>query len=504
MKIRNIALLVLSIVVVGLLAALVVVTTVGAQPAGSTRAPLQVAYPITYQGRLTDNLGNPIANQTVNITFRLYEQPVSGQPVWEQVRAVQTDGAGLFTAVMEVDPPIGISDLSSAYLSIEVENDGEMMPRQRVGGAPFAFTLVPGNGVTGTVDLGGWPSAIFGVVNTGTGHGLLAITQGEGVGVFASSRQGFGGYFRSDEGHALAVDGPVLFQANLRRVALHRWYEVNEAGVTFPTLGSQPKGILFDGGSIWVTNSMSDTVVRRRVSDGKLMGVYPVGDFPVGMTYDGARLWVANRGDNTVTRLVAADGTPIGAPIAVGAQPNGLCFDGRYIWVVNSGDNNVTRLRADTGAAAGTFPVGQSPRICAFDGANIWVTDHDSNTVTVLRASDGSLVRTVNVGTHPVGIIFDGANMWVANSGSNDVAKIRVSDGTVLGTFPVGQGPRGITFDGFHIWVTNYTDSTVTKLRARDGALVGTYGVGAGPRGITFDGSDIWVVNGDADSVARL
>jgi hypothetical protein len=248
MKTRSIALLVLSMAVVALLTALLVVTTAGAQPAGRNAAALQVAYPMTYQGRLTDNLGNPIANQTRNITFRIYEQPSGGTAVWEQVRAVQTDSGGLFTTVLEVDAPLGVADLSNVWFGIEVGSDGEMTPRQRVGGAPFAFTLVPGNGVTGTVDLGTWPSAIFGVFNTGTGHGLLARTDGEGVGMLGSSQAGFGGYFTSQEGHALAVNGPILFNTNLKRVALHRWYEANEAHITF-SVGGQPKGILFDGGS---------------------------------------------------------------------------------------------------------------------------------------------------------------------------------------------------------------------------------------------------------------
>ncbi|MBI3942387.1 MAG: YncE family protein [Chloroflexi bacterium] len=486
-----------------LLVALLLVTVAGAQgPVRSNLSAAQVNYPITYQGRLNDNAGNPIASRTVNLTFRLYEQPTGGVPVWTQTRPVTTDAGGLFTTILEINPPLGIADLSRMWLGIEVATDGEMAPRQRVGGAPFALTLVPGNGITGTINLSDGPGAIIGVVNSGTGHGLLARTEGQGVGVFGSSQLGFGGYFTSQDSHALVVDGPVLLETNLRRVALHRWYEVNEAGITFG-VGGQPKGILFDGASLWVTNSMSDTITRRRASDGDLMGTYRVGTYPIGMVYDGARLWVANRGDNTITRIAAAN-PAISHTIATGLQPNGLCFDGRYVWVVNEGSNNVTRIRASTGVAEGSFAVGQSPRLCAFDGANIWVSNNDSNTVTVLRHNDGSLVRTVSVGTNPVAVLFDGANIWTANAGSNNVTKIRAGDGQVLGTFAVGKEPRGITFDGFHVWVTNYADNTVTKLRTSNGLLAGTYNVGNGPRGITFDGADIWVVNGDADTIIKL
>jgi len=500
MKTRSITLFITALAVVALLTALLVVTA-GAQSTRRAKTALQVSYPVTYQGRLTDNAGQPIANQTVNITFRLYEQSSGGTPIWAQSRAVTTDGDGLFTTVMEVDPPLGVADLSDAWLGIQVGNDGEMTPRQRVSGAPFAFTLVPGNGVTGTVNLGDWPPAIFGVINRGSGHGLMAHTEGLGAGLFGSSEKGFGGYFTSQEGHALAVDGPILVETNVKRIALQRWYGVSEVGIAF-RVGDDPHGINFDGGSIWVSNSGDNTVTRRRASDGLLFGVYPVGRFPIGMAYDGARLWVANWGDNTVTRIIAADPAD-STTIPVGTNPNGVCFDGRYLWVVNEGSNNVTRLRG-TGMGAGTFNVGQSPRLCACDGTNVWVTNHDSHTVTVLRSSDGSLVRTVPVGLNPVEIIYDGANMWVANSGFNSVTKIRSSDRQVLGHFAVGQEPRGITFDGFHIWVTNHSGNSVAKLRAHDGHHVGTYPVGAGPRGITFDGADIWVVNSDDDTVSKL
>lgn len=483
-------------------ALLLLAGSVGANPPAPGVAPPPMIFHVNYQGVLTDADGTPVSDGTYELTFRLYEQQSGGTPIWSQTRTVHTTD-GLFNTILSVDPPLGVKAINNIWLGVQVTGDpDEMTPRQRLTGAPYAFTLIPGAGISGTVHISDSPSAMLNVVNMGTGRGLAVRTEGLGAGVYGESKQGYGGYFTSQESHALVVDGPILFQANLKRVAMHRWYEVNEAGITFQ-VGHAPKGILFDGGFLWVTNTDDNTVTKRRANDGSYVGTYPVGAAPIGMTYDGARLWVANSGEDTVTRLMASD-PAISTTIEVGAQPNGLCFDGRYVWVVNRGINNVVRLMAANPVHVEVFYVGQSPRLCAFDGRNVWVTNHDSNDVTVLKASDGSLVRTVAVGNHPVGLVFDGANMWVANSGSNNVSKVRVSDGAVLGTFPVGAGPRGLTFDGAHIWVTNQADSTVTKLRARDGSLVGTYGVGAGPRGITFDGANIWVVNGNADSIAEM
>jgi len=500
MKTQNIALLVLVLTVVALSAALLATTAAGAPPTKPAMAPAQtVKFPITYQGRLTDNTGKPVANTMLTFVFSVYGQPELGTAIWTQTSVLTTTAEGLFTAILEIDPPLGIQDLSSMWLGVKVGTDDEMSPRQRLAGAPFAFTLVPGNGITGTIDA---PSSTLRVFNTGTGPALVGHNLGQGIGVVGASQTGFGGFFASGQGHALVVNGPMLYKTNLKQVALHRWYQANEANITF-TVKISPTATFFDGSSIWVTNRGSDLVSHLRL-DGTLLGEYPVGNEPIGITYDGARIWVANDGDGTVTRMMAAN-PAISTTIAVGGSPNGLCFDGRYVWVTNRAGNNVVRVDATTGVT-NSVTVGASPRTCAFDGTYIWVTNYTGNTVTALL-KNGTVVRTVGVGNNPTGVVFDGANVWVTNYGSNSVTKIRPSDGTVLNTVSVGTGPRGITFDGYHIWVTNTDADTITKLRVLDDAVialgVNEAAVGAEPRGITFDGSDIWVANSGDGSISK-
>lgn len=481
-----------AVFVLAVLATLALVAGAGATPAA---APPPMVFHVTYQGRLADATGNPIANQSVNMTFRIYEQPTGGPAIWTQSRTVNTDANGLFTTILSVDPPLkegGVEAINNLWLGVQAGSDPEMTPRQHLTGAPYAFTLIPGAGMTGTVSHNEPPTAMLFISNMGTGNGVIA-----------RSEKGVGGVFTSAENHALVIGGSVLMESpNLRRIALRRWYEVNEAAIRFP-VGEEPKGILFDGMSIWVTESVSNTVTRRRVADGAWLGTFPVGHYPIGMAFDGARLWVACRDDNAVRVLRMTDGTLVNT-IAVGTHPNGACFDGRHVWVTNEGSNNVTKIQAATGAVVGTYPVGNSPRLVAFDGRNIWVSNHGDGTVTVLNPTTGSQIATYTVGTNPVGIAYDGACMWVANSGSHNVTRLRASDGAVLGTYNVGMEPRGLAFDGGYIWVTTFADDTVTKLRARDGSLVGTYPVGDGPRGIAFDGCNMWVVNGNEASLVEL
>ena len=239
MKAKNSAVFALVLIVVVGLTALLATAAVGAQPGRTLPlAPAQVAYPLTCQGRLTNGSGGPIANQTVDIMFRLYDQSSGGTAVFTQTSIVATTNEGLFTTELLIDPPLGVSDLSSLWLGVQVGSDNEMTPRQRVGGAAYSFTLVPGNGISGTVNLADVPAAILSLTNNGNGHGLIARTQ-----------KGAGGVFVSQEGHALVADGPVMLKNNLKQVALHRWYDVNMADIT-QTVGLSPTGILFDGSSL--------------------------------------------------------------------------------------------------------------------------------------------------------------------------------------------------------------------------------------------------------------
>ncbi len=483
-----------AVLVLAGVALLAFVAGVSARPMS---APASMQFQVSYQGRLADAGGNPVANQNVNITFRIYEQSSSGTAIWTQNGTVATDANGLFTTLLNVDPPLkagGVEAINNLWLGVQVGSDAEMTPRQRLTGAPYAFTLIPGAGISGTVNSTQDPKAMLAINNMGTGAGIVA-----------QSEKGMGAMFNSEEGPALVVGGSVLMEgANLRRIALHRWYEVNEAGIRFQ-VGGEPKGAVFDGMSIWVSNSISNTVTRRLVSDGSVMGTFAVGRYPIGMAFDGGRLWVACRSDNAVSVLRMMDGQLV-ATVPVGTNPNGLCFDGRFIWVVNEGSNNVTKIRAGAipPVVVDTYPCGNSPRMIAFDGKNIWITNEAGGTATVLNPATGAIVATYAVGAAPIGITFDGASMWIANSGSDSVTRLRSSDGGLLGTYPVGDEPRGLAFDGGYIWVTNFSGDSVTKLRARDGSLVGTYPVGDGPRGITFDGCNMWVVNGNEASLVVL
>jgi hypothetical protein len=65
----------------------------------SLASPL-VAQPFTYQGFLTQN-GQPVTNNALPMTFRLYAQPSLGSPIGSQTFPDVNVQNGLFTVVLD-------------------------------------------------------------------------------------------------------------------------------------------------------------------------------------------------------------------------------------------------------------------------------------------------------------------------------------------------------------------------------------------------------------------
>lgn len=115
-----------------------------AAPAQEQRAPVSPdAMPgvIAYQGTLLDASQQPV-NDTVNITFRFYDDPSAGNLLWEEQQEVTVSG-GLFNANLGSLNPISstVWDADQVYLGIQVSGDSEMTPREIIGNVPYAMSV---------------------------------------------------------------------------------------------------------------------------------------------------------------------------------------------------------------------------------------------------------------------------------------------------------------------------------------------------------------------------
>lgn len=128
----------------------------------------------SYQGQLTDSLGNPVADGNYQITFRLYnaEDDDVGDALWTETQTVSLID-GLFNVMLGANTTIPTELFAQKlWLGVEVESDGEMTPRQQLTGAPYAMSLVAGAGIQGAIDKDETLPGSLNVRNSGTGYGI--------------------------------------------------------------------------------------------------------------------------------------------------------------------------------------------------------------------------------------------------------------------------------------------------------------------------------------------
>lgn len=94
---------------------------------------------INYQGRLADNLGNPI-NDTVNMTFALHETEIGGTAIWSESHSAVPVSDGLFSVRLGQITPLSTDLLTeNLWLEIQIDTDPPMTPREKLAAVPYAM-----------------------------------------------------------------------------------------------------------------------------------------------------------------------------------------------------------------------------------------------------------------------------------------------------------------------------------------------------------------------------
>jgi hypothetical protein len=97
---------------------------------------------VSYQGRLTDNLNNPVSDNVYSFKFSIYDRITDGNQLWTTLGFVpiQTQN-GLFSHLMGSTNPLpdSLAKYDSLWLGITVGLDPEMTPRTSLVSTLFSF-----------------------------------------------------------------------------------------------------------------------------------------------------------------------------------------------------------------------------------------------------------------------------------------------------------------------------------------------------------------------------
>ena len=130
---------------------------------------------ISYQGKVTDTGGMPVADGTYTMQFRIYDDPSGGTLLWDDTHPSVQVTDGIFSVMLGESPldPIELAFDQDYWLLVTIAGD-DQTPRQRLGSVGYSFMasgLIPGTEISGEVTTG-TEAAIKGV-NTATTSGFV-------------------------------------------------------------------------------------------------------------------------------------------------------------------------------------------------------------------------------------------------------------------------------------------------------------------------------------------
>lgn len=181
---------------------------------------------ISYQGRLTNSLGDPVTDGIYSVTFTIYDSEVGGNSKWSEVCDITTKD-GLFSAFLGSINPLGNTVFSepSRYLGIKVGADAELSPRWRLASAAYANRISTVDGASGGVisselDIQG-DLMVSGKTSIGTNHeisGMYTFISGKSNIVSADFATVGGGQFNYARGTFSVIAGggaPMIMDSNV-------------------------------------------------------------------------------------------------------------------------------------------------------------------------------------------------------------------------------------------------------------------------------------------------
>jgi YVTN family beta-propeller protein len=180
------------------------------------------------------------------------------------------------------------------------------------------------------------------------------------------------------------------------------------AGTAF---GFPSGSVALGAGSAWAV--FGDSTLARVSLAGDLIGKTSAGSQPAGIVFAVGSVWVANSGDSTVERFspkTFREGPVKSYP--TGTQPQGIAYADGAIWVANTGDDFVTRIDPASGANK-QITVGAAPTALAAGADAVWVANKAAGTVSRIDPAKNKVVTTIGIGSAPAGLVVVEGYVWV-------------------------------------------------------------------------------------------
>ncbi|MBU1026335.1 MAG: hypothetical protein KKA31_01230, partial [Candidatus Margulisbacteria bacterium] len=418
---------------------------------------------INYQGKLTDENNVPIADGAYSIAFRIYDDETAGSAIWYGIQTVTTE-SGFFNVVLGTSASIPTSVFTgeARWLSINVDSDGWMTPRQKLVSVGYAFYAYDSENLGGqppsyyapAADSGSYvelaPSSVQVTneqyaVRVGVGH-----TSGRAVYAESTAETGttYGGYFKADSSSGRAVYGEATSGSGEN----YGGYFVSNSSDGYGIYAAGKYGVkgvsdLNSGRGVWglATGETSyglygqgkacGTYGQATAATGETYGVYGITSSPDGYagmfagnvkitgTIEGASPVKVSGGLSVVGTLETTSG---GVKFPDGTIQTTAIITGEYVTSVSS--QGASGLTGDVDLKAGTnvsvTQTGQTIEVATSGNLDADTLDSLDSTAFVLVAGD-TMTGTLEISSGNNLIVdtdtlyVDGANNYVGIGKTN-------------------------------------------------------------------------------------
>lgn len=271
-------------------------------------------------------------------------------------------------------------------------------------------------------------------------------------------------------------------------------------------VGSQPSGLAFGNGQLWVANTSDGTVSVVDPASSSVGETYEVGGTPDDVAAGFGAAWVSDSGSGTVTRIsydgdLVADGITVGEPghhldIASGAGA---------IWVVSDGDSlyridpATSAVEAVESVAGPTDVSAGQDRVMVLGASELVALDPATGQVT-------SLAGVAESGNQDLQM-SEGA-VWIANGDIGEVTRFDLATAEASAPIYVGGNFTAIASGEGAMWMVSGDEGdegVLTRIDPVTTKIVGERArVGGRPYDVVTGAGSVWVANYGAGSVTRL
>jgi YVTN family beta-propeller protein len=263
-------------------------------------------------------------------------------------------------------------------------------------------------------------------------------------------------------------------------------------------VGAVPAALTLGRGSLWVANTVDQTVSRIDLASGNVVRAIAVGGIPLSIAAGKNAVWVVRRRADGYPELIAIDPRfdvveqaprriP-GDPLSEASVVAGL--DG--LWVAAEA-GSLQHLDPAGGRVTASIDTGNNVTSLAVGAGGVWASDASGDSVARIDPAGKLVVATTPVGQGSGAVAFGAGAIWVADRLDDAVVRIDPATNSVTTTIPVGRAPTDVAAGLGGVWVANSRDGTVSRIDPRSNRVVKTIAVGGSPRSIVAGNGRIWV-----------